>query len=136
MTAARLGAAETRGGAVFLPLALTDPGALRAGGTPEARLARWYDGAEQAVLAALRQIDRLEAWHERARDATAGLSGRTPPLLLAALCDWPLVSAPMAERLTGASRAAVQRNLTWLEGAGLIREVTGQGRFRFWAIRD
>lgn len=140
VTAARLGAAEARGGgrggAVFLPLALAGPAALRPGGAPEARLARWCDGAEQAVLAALRRIDRLEAWHDRARRTTAGLSGRTPPLLLATLADWPLVSAPMAEQLTGASRAAVQRNLAWLEGAGLIREVTGQGRFRFWAIRD
>ena len=38
----------------------------------------------------------------------------------------------MAEALTGASRAAVQRNLKWMEDRGLIREVTGQGRFRMW----
>jgi hypothetical protein len=38
----------------------------------------------------------------------------------------------MAEALTGASRAAVQRNLKWKEDRGLIREVTGQGRFRMW----
>jgi Fe2+ or Zn2+ uptake regulation protein len=44
------------------------------------------------------------------------------------------VSAPMAEALTGASRAAVQRNLAWMEARGLIREVTGQGRFRMWRI--
>jgi Fic family protein len=41
-------------------------------------------------------------------------------------------TAPMAEALTGASRAAVQRNLAWLEARGLIREMTGQGRFRMW----
>lgn len=33
---------------------------------------------------------------------------------------------------TGASRAAVQRNLAWMEARGLIREVTGRGRFRMW----
>jgi Fe2+ or Zn2+ uptake regulation protein len=38
----------------------------------------------------------------------------------------------MAETLTGASRAAVQRNLVWMEARGLICEVTGQGRFRMW----
>ena len=48
------------------------------------------------------------------------------------LAEWPLVSAPMAEALTGASRAAVQRNLAWMEERDLIREVTGQGRFRMW----
>lgn len=62
--------------------------------------------------------------------ATAGLSGRTPPALRELLTEYPLISAPMAEALTSASRAAVQRNLTWMEEQGLIREVTGQGRFR------
>lgn len=60
------------------------------------------------------------------------LSGRTPPALRAALTEWPLVSSPMAEALTGASRAAVHRNLAWMEARGLIREVTGQGRYRMW----
>ena len=40
----------------------------------------------------------------------------------------------MAEAMTGASRAAVQRNLAWMEAKDLIREVTGQGRFRMWRI--
>ena len=64
----------------------------------------------------------------------AVLSGRTPPALRKALADWPLISAPMAEALSGSSRAAVQRNLAWMEERGLIREVTGQGRFRMWRI--
>jgi DNA-binding IclR family transcriptional regulator len=38
----------------------------------------------------------------------------------------------MAEALTGASRAAVQRNLVWMEARGLIRELTRQGRYRMW----
>jgi len=38
----------------------------------------------------------------------------------------------MAEELTGASRAAVQRNLACLEALGLVKEVTGQGRYRVW----
>jgi Fe2+ or Zn2+ uptake regulation protein len=52
--------------------------------------------------------------------------------LRAVLTEWPVVSAPMAETLTGASRAAVQRNLAWMEAQGLIREVTEQVRFRMW----
>lgn len=64
------------------------------------------------------------------------LSGRTPAALRSVLTEWPLVSAPMAEALTGASRAAVQRNLAWMEERGLIREVTQQGRFRMWRIKD
>lgn len=59
-------------------------------------------------------------------------SGKTPRALRAVLTEWLLVSAPMAEALTGASRAAVQRNLAWRETLGLIRELTGQGRYRMW----
>jgi hypothetical protein len=47
--------------------------------------------------------------------------------------DWPLVSAPMAEAQIDASRAAIQRNLNRTTDAAIIREVTGQGRYRFWA---
>ena len=38
----------------------------------------------------------------------------------------------MAQAITGASRAAVQRNLAWMQNHGLIREITGQGRYRMW----
>lgn len=57
-----------------------------------------------------------------------------PTVWRAVLTKWPLVSAPMAEALTNASRAAVQRTLSWMETNGLIREMTGQGRFRIWCV--
>ncbi|PWE26893.1 hypothetical protein C4N9_19155 [Pararhodobacter marinus] len=56
----------------------------------------------------------------RVSDLRARRQGRTPPALCAVLTEWPLVSAPMAEALTGASRAAVQRNLAWMEARGWI----------------
>jgi DNA-binding IclR family transcriptional regulator len=62
----------------------------------------------------------------------SSLSGRTPPALRALLTEWPLVSAPMADALTGVSRAAVQRTLASMDARGLIREVTGQDRYRMW----
>lgn len=62
----------------------------------------------------------------------ATLSGKTPPALRAVLTEWLLLSAPMAEVLTVASRAAVQRNFAWMEARGLVREVTGQGWYRMW----
>ncbi|MFV0492607.1 MAG: hypothetical protein ACK5M4_12390 [Pseudorhodobacter sp.] len=130
--AARQAVAEGQGGALFAPLAMGGPVPLRLGGPPEARLVRWLDGLDQALLTAARLLDRVEAWQDRAREETARLSGRTPGLLIAALRDWPFLSAPMAETLTGASRAAVQRNLTWMEKHALVDEVTGQGRYRFW----
>lgn len=132
-TAARVAASDGKG-AVFAPLAMGGAGALCAGGAPAERLARWLEGMETACLTAMRHLDDIEAWSARAATEMAPLSGKTPPALRAVLTEWPLVSAPMAEDLTGASRAAVQRNLAWMEERGLICEVTEQGRFRFWRI--
>lgn len=143
VTAGRMAVIEMSG-AIFAPLAMggamsvagggakNGAGGLRAGGKPSQRLTRWLDSMEVAILAAMRHLDDIEAWSIRAQTVMAPLSGRTPPALRTALTDWPLVSAPMAEALTGASRAAIQRNLAWMEARGLVRELTGQGRFRMW----
>ena len=131
VTAARVAASEGSG-VIFAPLAMGGAGGLRASGLPSERLARWLEGMDSAVLTAMRHLDDIEAWDIRAETVVALPSGRTPPVLRAVLTEWPLVSAPMAETLTGVSRAAAQRNLAWMEARGLIREVTGQGRFRMW----
>lgn len=119
----------------FLPLAMSGAGALRGRGTILERLASWIAGAEQATRAALRQLELLQIWDAEAKARVSGLSGRTPPALIEVFRSWPLVSAPLAESETGASRAAVQRNLNLLTEVGLIREVTGQGRYRFWTVQ-
>lgn len=131
VTAARIAGSEGKG-AAFAPLAMGGAGGLRAGGPPADRLARWLDGMETACLTAMRHLDDIEEWSARAEAEMSVLSGKTPPALRAVLTEWPLISAPMAEAMTNASRAAVQRNLAWMEARGLIREVTGQGRFRMW----
>lgn len=133
VTAARIAANDGKG-AIFAPLAMAGAEGLRSGGLPADRLARWLHGMETACLTAMRHLDDIEAWAARAEAEIARLSGKTPPSLRAVLTEWPLVSAPMAETLTGASRAAVQRNLAWMEARTLIREVTGQGRYRMWRI--
>lgn len=124
---------RARGGLAFLPLSLTGPGALTASGPVDRRLAAWVSGAHHAVLAALLTMERIAAWRERAEAATADLSGRTPQRLIAALAAHPMLGAAQAEAETAASRAAVQRNLDLFMSRGLVREVTGQGRFRIWA---
>ncbi len=129
--AARLSGAEGQGGALFAPLQIGGVGELR-GTDPEERLSRWLKATEHGIIGAMRKLDQLEAWEARAIARTSRLSGRTVQCLISVLRDWPLVSAAMAEELTGASRAAIQRNLAWLEAQALAREVTGQGRFRMW----
>ena len=131
VTASKI-AASDGSGAIFAPLAMGGAGGLRVSGLPPERLARWLDGMNRAILTAMRTLDDIEAWTGRAANVIAQLSGRTPIALREVFTEWPFVSAPMAETLTGASRAAVQRNLAWMEASGLIREVTGQGRYRMW----
>jgi DNA-binding IclR family transcriptional regulator len=77
-------------------------------------------------------IERLALWKSATRTALGDLSGRTAARLVEVFATWPLVAAPLAEAETGASRAAVQRNLDLLAARGLIREITGQGRYRVW----
>jgi hypothetical protein len=134
VTAARIAASEVKG-AIFTPLAMGGAGGLRAGGAPTERLSRWLDGMEAACLTAMRHLDDVEAWSARAEAEMSPLSGKTPPALRAVLTEWPLVSAPLAETETKASRAAVQRNMSMMLERGLIREVTGQGRYRVWSAR-
>lgn len=131
-------AADDGRGAVFAPLAMGGSrealAALRVDGAATDKLRRWLDALAAGCQAAMRHLDDLENWDNRAATVMASLSGKTPPALRGVLAEWPLVSAPMAETLSGASRAAVQRNLAWMEEQGLIAEVTKQGRFRMWQI--
>jgi len=115
VTAARIAAGDGKG-AIFAPLAVGGAGGLRAGGRAADRLALWLDGMETACLTAMRHLDSVEAWSARAESEMTTLSGRTPTALRAVLTDWPIVSAPMAETMTKASRAAVQRSLTGWKG--------------------
>jgi hypothetical protein len=124
-----------QGGLAFLPLALTGIGALTASGDPDRRLAAWVQGAHRAVLSALMALERLAQWLKMAEAETTDLQGRTPSRLIAALAAHPMLGAAQAEAETGASRVSVQRNLDLLQARGLVREVTGQGRFRVWAAK-
>lgn len=134
VTAARIAACEGRG-AVFAPLAMGGAGGLRASGPPIERLQRWLGGMEAACLTATRHLDEIESWSVRAEREMSPLSGKTPTVLRRVMTEWPLVSAPMAKASCGVSRAAIQRNLAWMEAKGLIREVTGQGRYRMWRAK-
>lgn len=118
------------GSTLFLPIAMGGFAALIAQGTPERRLTGWLTGVDLSLRAAFALCDRLTAWDARARHALADLQGSTPLRLVGCLARWPMVTAPLAEAETGASRAAVQRNLSMMSERGLIREVTGH---RVWA---
>lgn len=130
--AALIGAGQGRGGLPFLPAAMAAQPPHRTGGTVEDRLAAWLRAVAGACEAGLLLANRLAAWMDRASAETSDLSGRTPPALIAALAAAPLVSASSVERSTGVSRDAAERNLGLFAERGLVREVTGQKRFRLW----
>ncbi|WP_199262020.1 helix-turn-helix domain-containing protein [Paracoccus binzhouensis] len=139
VTAARVAVSDlasslNRPGAIFAPIAMGGGGGFRAIGDPAARLSRWLNAMESAVFAGLRRLEEIETWNEAAAEVMAPLSGKTPPMLRELFTSWPLVSAQMAEKLTGAHRATVQRNIDWMEERDLVREITGQGRYRMWRI--
>ena len=117
VTASRI-AASDGSGAIFAPLAMGGAGGLRASGLPPERLARWLDGMNSAILTAMRNLDDTQTWSARAEKVMSQLSGRTPAALRSALTEWPLVSAPMAEVLTGeVARLFKGTSLGWKRGA-------------------
>ena len=132
----RIAAGMGRGGADqgFVPQA-TAGRMMSQGSSPQDTLESWISGANHATLGALIYLDRVSAWHIRAAQALADLQGRTPGLLLDVLTEWPMVSAPMAEQTIGANKATVLRNLAIMQARGLVREVTGQGRYRVWTAQ-
>lgn len=135
VAASKLGAQEGRGGLPFLPVADGQAGLYRLSDAPSDKLRKWFAAVEQACLRALLELDRLEDWQARAGEVVSDLSGKTPPKLIAALSDTPVMSAEMAAKLTGVSKASGLRNLAEFARRGLVREITGQGRFRFWTAK-
>ena len=121
-------------GLIFLPVARQPGLALSLSGPPQARLAAWLQEAHQATRAALTETERLLSWEEAARRRLTPRAGGSLDALIGLFREWPLISAPMAEARTGASRATVQRLLTRLAEDGLTREVSGQVRYRVWSI--
>ncbi len=116
----------------FAPMASVGMRAIRSGGPVEERLLPWFEAIRNGAQEAYLTLDRLQEWGARAHAAIAPMSGRTPERLVSVLLEVPFLSAEMAEVRTGASRAAVQRNLDRLAALGLVKEVTGQRRYRYW----
>jgi hypothetical protein len=123
----------------FLPMApgpRLDGHALTSGaGGARARLARFYGAAEAGALKGCMELDNLRIWQQRARGRCRDLSGRTPRALIETLLRIPVLSAGLAADLIGCSRPAARRNLGLFAQRGLLREVTGQARYRFWMVQ-
>jgi len=123
------------GQAPFLPVPEgVSPVHLRAS-SPQEALSSFYRMVEQGALAAHLQVERLLTWRERASELTEDLSGRTPPSLVETALRFPVFSAELAARLAKCAPMSARRNIKIFEERGLLREVTGQKRYRFWSAR-
>ena len=131
VAAMKIGAVEGRA-LRFLPVASGGP--IGQGGTVADRLARWYGAVENACLQAEMQQRQLNTWAKRAGQATARFSGKTPVLLIEALLETPALSASMVARACSCDKATARRNINRFAKLGLIREITGQGRYKVWVV--
>lgn len=123
-------------GLTFLPLALgRPPAALRYGGTAESCLAAWLDVVAGAATAGRTRLCVVADWRERAAKAIQGMQGRGAPSLADLFLARPVLSAPVVAAELGLTGTRSRDLLNAFERRGLIREMTGQGRFRFWQPR-
>ncbi|RWR34446.1 hypothetical protein D2T29_02555 [Sinirhodobacter populi] len=128
--ASRIAASENRM-IGFAPCA-TARQVWNSGGNAEERLRRWIVSVRSGALAAMLDLRRLDSWAVSARATTAGIKGRTPARLIDALISRPLLSTEDAALTTGISRDSAERMLARMLDAGVVREITGQSRFRLW----
>ena len=119
----------------FVPMLLGARTEILAKGPAEARLSGWLHAVANGCARASLELDRLNNWTSRAMAGIGDLTGWTPPVLVACMARNTVVSVDLLHAQTGASKAAIRRNLAEFEHRGLVREVTGQGRYRFWAIK-
>ena len=124
------GADAGQGGLIVLP-----PGRLqraRGGDLPtslEMLLVQIAEGASAALML----LDRVVAWQERAERATVGLKGRAPGALIALLAARPVVSARDVAGALNLTDRHARRLIEHFQDLGMVRELTGHTRFRFWA---
>ncbi|TVQ57543.1 MAG: hypothetical protein EA355_04140 [Rhodobacteraceae bacterium] len=131
VVAMKLAARAGRGGVPFAPLGRRrSPGGER----PVEKLRGVYVDIAEGCREGLVVLERAQAWWTRAEAGVADLSGRTPRRLVGLLAERVAVSAPDAAAACDVSVSAALRNLALLAERGLAREVTGQGRFRMWAM--
>lgn len=103
-------------------------------GVVVARLELFYAAVRAGALAGLMELDRLARWRGSAQAAIKGRSGRTPPLVIETLLRWPVVSAELLAVRAGCTPMSARRNLALFAEQGLVREITGQDRYRFWTV--
>lgn len=130
VAASRIAAQENRQ-IGFAPLASTR-GVWGAGGNAQDRLSRWINATRNGAMAAQMIVRRIDEWAEQTKTVVAHWKGDTPLRIVDVLRTRPLLGTEDVASHCNVSRDSAERQLARMLDNGLIREVTGQGRFRLW----
>ncbi|WP_136685717.1 hypothetical protein [Falsirhodobacter xinxiangensis] len=103
------------------------------GGAVENLLALWLAEIRDGALTSLAELERVALWQQRALAGVANLGGANPGRVISALAARPYATAEDLATAAGVSRDTAERLLPKLLARGLVREITGRGRFRLWA---
>ena len=117
---------------VMVPMGPAGRRVWTAGGDPAAFLAEWCAAVASGCTAGFEMIRRLSSWAARAERAADRMHGATAARTVAVLTAQPVVSAALLAREAAISRDTAERLLVRLHGLGLVREITGGRRYRFW----
>jgi hypothetical protein len=135
VVAQKLGRYSERNFLGFLPLASAGHPVFQRVGTIEERLARWIKGATNASLRCLLEIERVEDWYERASPVVESKRGTNLALTRQLFVDYPMISSELMTERLGVSHATAMRLIESFTTAGLVKEVTGNSRFRLWRCK-
>ncbi|QFU00012.1 hypothetical protein FIU85_22005 (plasmid) [Roseovarius sp. THAF8] len=122
-----------RGGLGFVPLALGGHGAFMRAGTIEQRLATWYRLVENACHRALLNLNAVELFKQKSEEVEFKQTA-TYQCISKAFVDYPILNIETLLKTSGTGKDAALKYIDLLEEAGLIAEITGQKRYRFWRI--
>ncbi|MER5174021.1 hypothetical protein [Thioclava kandeliae] len=119
----------------FLPMASAGSAPF-SGASAYQRLVRWLDGAGASILRAMRILDDYEHWGHLARASQAIFKVETRDALIDLFLCAPYVTTALAMDRTGLSKTSIVRHLTALQDNGIVREITGQNRFKIWVPKS
>ena len=128
----KLAAAEYTSTLGFLPIALGGQGAFKRAGTVEEKLGRWFTVAANACQRGLLETNRVLTFEQKAREV---FNSRLFESVLDVIIRSPIVSVEMITNRHKIDKSTAHRYLVKLENEGLLSEITGSQRFKFWKIK-
>lgn len=130
----KISAQNTRkGGLGFVPLALGGKGAFLRSGTIEQRLKTWYRLIENACQRAILDLNSVEIFKKRALEVSFKQT-KTYEKIIESFVNYPVLNVNTLMKTADIGKDAALKYIDLMEDDGLIAEITGTKKFRFWRI--